>query len=120
MDQLIACNGQPIEYDELDPGIREVVRRLRAAGFETCDSGDGKSKPPEEGSEMPHVIMNCPRENLFSEADRLAAEVATWGLAADHGYSVMASYEPEIGGVGFSTLQLFLVTDSDLQPVSHP
>lgn len=33
-----------IKYEELDIGIRNLVRLLRSKGFETTDSGDGKSK----------------------------------------------------------------------------
>ena len=33
-----------MNYDTLNPGIREVVRRLREAGFQTCDSGDGSTR----------------------------------------------------------------------------
>ena len=34
-----------INYNNLDPGIREFVRELNDAGFVTTDSGDGVSKP---------------------------------------------------------------------------
>ena len=41
-----------IDYGELDPGIRETVRRLNEEGFETCDSGDGVSKFEKGWDEM--------------------------------------------------------------------
>lgn len=30
-----------IDYNEIDPGIRHVVKALNDAGYETSDSGDG-------------------------------------------------------------------------------
>lgn len=33
-----------LDYDALDPGVRDAVRHLRARGFDTTDSGDGASK----------------------------------------------------------------------------
>lgn len=39
---------EEINYEELDPGIREIVRRLRELGWDTTDSGDGASKPDME------------------------------------------------------------------------
>lgn len=34
----------PFDYTQLDPGIRDEVRLLRACGFQTTDSGDGVTK----------------------------------------------------------------------------
>jgi len=42
-----------INYDELDPGIRDIVRILNNLGYQTTDSGDG-SKYPEMGCAMPY------------------------------------------------------------------
>jgi hypothetical protein len=33
-----------LDYSQLDPNIRQVVRFLRSRGFETTDSGDGRWK----------------------------------------------------------------------------
>lgn len=47
-----------LDYAKLDPGIREAVRWLRELGFNTTDSGDGRSKPEEARSiEGPHVVI---------------------------------------------------------------
>lgn len=64
-----------IDYDELDPGIRDVVRLLREAGFETTDSGDGVSKPKDDMCvlEYPHVFAMTDPAHMVPEADRLAA-----------------------------------------------
>jgi hypothetical protein len=54
------------EVDALDPGVRRLVVLLRLWGFETCDSGDGRSKPgagqaDERGvievADAPHVLI---------------------------------------------------------------
>lgn len=50
-----------IDYDALDPGIREAVRWLRGLGYWTTDSGDGVTKPAEEQSvDGPHVSIVIP------------------------------------------------------------
>jgi hypothetical protein len=85
----------PLEPDvvaALDPGIRATVVTLRAAGFETTDSGDGLSKlsvwvASDEAIPFPHVACVTAREGCFLEADRLA------DLLGDE-WQVEASYAP--------------------------
>lgn len=67
-----------IDYDDLDPGIRELVKALRLNGFDTCDSGDGESKFDEDGEgdcgcaePMANVYITSSRENLLTDCDRL-------------------------------------------------
>lgn len=65
-----------VDYTQLDPGVRDVVRLLRRQGFLTTDSGDGKSKPQEwfdagDAMPFPNVTIRVEREGLFTEADRL-------------------------------------------------
>lgn len=61
-------------YDALDPGIRDVVVLLRSNGFDTTDSGDGVSKPPEgRVFDFPHVAVVTSPALLVFEAERLAA-----------------------------------------------
>jgi hypothetical protein len=64
-----------IDYSELDPGIRDVVRVMREAGFDTTDSGDGVSKPKDGMCvlEYPHVFAMTEPARMVSEADRLVA-----------------------------------------------
>lgn len=81
---------EDIDYDDLDSGIRETVRWLRGAGFDTRDSGDGVSKfsngygkpgePPITDREallecgvqdVPHVMIVTPKDGLVREAERL-------------------------------------------------
>lgn len=60
-------------YEQLDPGIREIVRYIRREGFVTTDSGDGKTKPP--GPDVlpyPHVAVQVPvMPTVISHADHL-------------------------------------------------
>ncbi len=53
------------DYDQLDPGIRGVVRVLHQNGYETTDSGDGVTKPAagwpaKELIDGPHVAVRVP------------------------------------------------------------
>lgn len=94
------------DYDELDPGIRDVVRWLRGHGFQTCDSGDGISKSVEwyvEGEALaePHVFMVVPVDQIVAEARRLRTLVESeLGLVVTQpgeikiGVTIEASYEP--------------------------
>lgn len=91
---------KPIDYEQLDPGIRDLVRRLREAGFDTTDSGDGVSKPPEwyqpdergitEAFDFPHVVCKTEPHLLFAESRRLLA------LLGDE-WDVEANYHPRHG-----------------------
>lgn len=70
-----------LDLNELDPGIRDIVARLRAAGFETTDSGDGVTKPP--GPDVlpyPHVAMVTTREKLVSDSRFLLAFLRDNGI----------------------------------------
>lgn len=90
IDSIPDTDEQPLDYDTLDPGIRAVVRWLRRNGFDTCDSGDGKSKPPEwfaegEALRFPHVSCVVePPDMLITEADRLHQLVTGAGIVLNH------------------------------------
>ena len=61
-----------INYDELDPGIREIVKKLNNAGFITTDSGDGSKYPDMEGAlPFPMIVCKTTVENLILESHRL-------------------------------------------------
>jgi hypothetical protein len=105
----MAC--QPIDIDELDPGVREVVRRLRLHDFETCDSGDGVSKPLDEGVlDRPHVFISIPPAKMLEEAHRLQSLVESWISGTE--WECDASYNPRDG---LAFLFLWDVTDNMLQ-----
>jgi hypothetical protein len=80
----------PIDLSALDPGIRDVVRRIREAGFETTDSGDGVSKSADwyasgEAIPFPHVAVETTPGWMVSDAHQLAE------LLGD-GWNVEATY----------------------------
>lgn len=61
-----------MNYDELDPGIREVVKWINDRGYTTTDSGDGCSKPEDERMvEGAHVVIRLPKvvQSIAAEAD---------------------------------------------------
>jgi hypothetical protein len=79
-----------VDYRYLDPGIRDIVRRLNEAGFETTDSGDGVSKPREMfeagcAIPFPHVVAVSRPETMIADAERAAAVLG-------EGWTVEASY----------------------------
>jgi hypothetical protein len=82
----------------LDPGIRDVVVRLRAAGFQTTDSGDGVSKPPApENLPFPHVFVQTSPYMLIAESCRLLLflqEGPPIGIGAPPGFQVQGTFDP--------------------------
>lgn len=98
-----------IDYEALDPGIRETVRWLNAEGFETSDSGDGHSKRDMECAQpFPHVAVPIMPELLVKGADLLRELLASRGitLSAIGGENpcIQASYDPAAGGSAFIVL----------------
>lgn len=85
---------EPTDYEQLDPGIRGIVRLLREAGFETTDSGDGVSKPGAgvvdndgvmEVMDLAHVAATVSIDTMRSEADRLQMLLgADWVVEASY------------------------------------
>lgn len=91
---------EPINYEELDPGVRELVASLRGHGWETTDSGDGRSKPAEDRAfgDMAHVVIESAEpQALVDEAHSLHEwmVLATQRNPAWAGWKVEASYDPE-------------------------
>lgn len=81
-----------INEKALDPGIRDIVMMIRRAGFETTDSGDGKSKPPEgRVFNFPHVVVKSTKAGLLVESEVLLAFL---DRAGKRPRSVEASYNP--------------------------
>jgi hypothetical protein len=111
----------PQDFADLDPGIRDIVERLREAGFETVDSGDGKSKPPESRDvPFPHVFAQvADRAVLLAEADRMAQLLGpAWAVEASYDTAQEAAllmarpadaYDRADGG------QMLLVTPEELE-----
>jgi hypothetical protein len=100
--------SRDIDWGDIDPGIRDVVRFVRSLGFDTTDSGDGVSKG-EGGAPWPHAFAVVPKGMLTTEADRLYRACVGAGLGDvvranahsteecnDHAY-VYTSYDPVDG-----------------------
>lgn len=76
-----------------DPGIRGRVEALMSAGFDTCDSGDGVSKPLLEGVlRFPHVVVKTSPAGMRAVADRVLVTLRAKGYA--DGLHVEATYDP--------------------------
>jgi hypothetical protein len=71
----------------IHPAILPIVRRLRANGYVTTDSGDGVTNV-EAGMEgalpFPHVVCRVAPTNLVSEANRLHALFPEWDVQANY------------------------------------
>ena len=84
-----------LDYNSLDPGIRDVVRELNRLGYDTTDSGDGVSKP-EMGCAMPfrHVVVVAPENVAASGLARTCHDIQTAIESFDtgHSWSVEATY----------------------------
>lgn len=85
-----------IDYDQIDVGVRDVVRALNAAGYRTTDSGDGSKARWMEGAfAYPMVVVAVDDPfTLIEAADNV------WNLlrhADDRTWAVEASYSPNDG-----------------------
>ena len=93
------------EIDQLDPGVRDLVVYLNSMDFETCDSGDGVSKP-EMGCALPYlnVFVQCDPIFMIEEARRFHAALYTFlGSPVQQG-QIDASFDP-ISGTAFLIYQ---------------
>lgn len=85
-----------VNYDELDPGIRDMVRAINEWGWATTDSGDGVSKQEPEWDTscvIPYPHVACESQwgstAVVAEAHTLAEKlVERFGA----GWYVEASY----------------------------
>jgi hypothetical protein len=105
-----------MNYEDLDPGIREVVRMLRDAGFNTTDSGDGVTKVAlgHEG------VMTVPHVHCFFDKRCLTIEEMCYqlrkvcyqnGLAPQPG-NIQVTYDPM--APEYTSISLTHFNDSDL------
>lgn len=117
-----------VPYEQLDPGIRKVVRWLNENGFETTDSGDGRSKflgedPPCCAMNFPNVAITVPRDRLVAEALRLedllrskgCGPVAAREEETPGEVTLQAFYEPVEAGGGRSESGYILLCGLDDQ-----
>jgi hypothetical protein len=83
-----------MNYNKLDPGIRNVVRLLHYWGYKTTDSGDGVTK-----LDFPHVVLNVHSRNVLWDANFLRGRLIAIGIdvvphGPDGGVSIQATYDP--------------------------
>lgn len=101
-----------LDYESLDPDVRDVVRMLQGQGFNTTDSGDGIAKFDADGIELPdweggtsgagvaHVVVVVEPADLAAEADRMADIIRAAGVVLDplgpelDTAAIQASYDP--------------------------
>ena len=78
----------PIDYDALDPGIRETVRWLRRNAFDTTGSAEG------DESTEPFVLLNTlVSPAAFADAARLVDVLRARGIEPPSGM-VTLTYDP--------------------------
>ena len=112
--------GDDLDVEALDPHIRETVDWLRRAGFNTTDSGDGRSKPDvgKDGCSLaePHVFMvlgdTDPIENTADQLLHMAR--SRWGDVP--GMRVEASYSP----IGRTTILMLFGVDDETPCIAQP
>ena len=101
-----------IDYMDLDPGVRRLVRIIRNAGFNTTDSGDGVSKG-EDGEPYPHVHIVLPDyADMVLASKQLLNLMRAWFKEEPEGFLIQATYSP-IDNT--KTLHVFHVTDDHLK-----
>lgn len=103
-----------VDYNELDPGIRETVLFLRERGFNTTDSGDGSKAETMECAEAePNVYMVCEAGDLILQANRLKTVlVSRFGEKIGERARIEANYSPFDG---IAILALHGVSDKDFE-----
>lgn len=121
--------GADVDPVGLDPGIVKTVAWLRANGFKTTDSGDGRTKFTQGFTEddgvcpYPHVAITVDPGNLVREADRLAQllyddhtiAIEPLGPGEEDPPRIEASY---CAANGTALILLLHVDDSMLRPES--
>ena len=95
------------DYDQLDPGIRKVVRFARSLGIDTTDSGDGVTKlaagwDPGEAMDFPHVWASFDDPHrAVTAASRLRRALRDKGVELQQnglpGVTIEASFDPVTG-----------------------
>lgn len=107
---------QEINYEELNPGIRRVVKMLREAGFRTTDSGDGVTNNAMEGALLlPHVHCVVASVSMVAEARRMLSLFTDAGLDVAPG-QIQAVFDPMDG---VCTLSVYGIKD-EMLPVVEP
>lgn len=110
-----------MDYDKLNPGIRNLVALLRYHGFETVDSEDGETHEFEcDREEKPYVsiLLKDPKE-MATESQRLLAllkqvlEIGPVAVGYEGGFNIQGSYDPMNG---ICVLDVVGAADRHLKP----
>jgi hypothetical protein len=116
-----------VDLTTLNPGIRRTVAFLRANGFETIDSGDGRTHEYEcdQPTAYVHMLVATP-DDLISETQRLYdvlgdrivfRDPVMDGDTVTLGPMVEAHYSPRDG---IATISLWHVDDALLEGHQAP
>lgn len=104
---------------DLNPGIRRTVEWLRSIGFDTCDSGDGRTHEHPCDRDHAYVVMAVAPLALCTEAERLRRALDARGIRiapiGDREPCIQASFDP---GNGLAFLDLMNVDDERLGPAT--
>jgi hypothetical protein len=97
---------EPLDFSTLNPGIRGIVRLLRALGLNTTDSGDGVTNVAagmEFALDVPHVHCTLPASHPdpFACAKVLAQALRAAGLPVTSG-TIQLTFDPEDGSTVLS------------------
>jgi len=78
---VLGPNGKVEIPDDINPGIRETVRRLQEAGYETCDSGDGETHDHTcDRQEGYVVILLKDDDDIVEHVNKVGALLSSWGV----------------------------------------
>lgn len=123
----------PLDND-INPGILNTVQWLRSHGFNTVDSGDGKTHLYECDLPVPYVHILVRADDMASECKRLAALLREkgitvesmnqdnsvpciqchWDVSNDENEGAISMYNVVIPAISENPLQPALPMDDDL------
>ena len=85
-----------MNVEELDPGIRNVVKFISDMGYHTTDSGDGVTKVGEGVLPFPHVVVTVPSDRLIRDCNTIMCELEAMEFGDEIEYGVEGSYCPHV------------------------
>jgi len=110
-----------VSAPKICPGVRKLVAGLNAAGWPTCDSGDGSHHAAGMGCARPypHVTIRIPAYRTLSLVDECEG-VASWllkrgipvGPIGTSAPSIQGTYDP---GNGLAIIDVMHVDDTMLR-----
>lgn len=99
----------------LNPRIVRTVAWLNGLGFDTCDSGDGKTGDFACDRTGAYVVVQCSAAELVRQADRLLSEARRYAEVAPVATGeiyIQANYDP---ANNLAFIELFGFEDSRLE-----